>query len=40
MTFEGSLIDGTIGVAQYGFMGIYADEDIARVEIIQGRRHS
>jgi hypothetical protein len=33
VTFEGSLIDGSIANAQYGFMGVYADEDIARLEI-------
>ncbi len=33
VSLEGSLIDGTIGVADYGFMGVWADEDIARVEI-------
>ena len=35
VTFEGAFIDGTIGVADYGFMGIYADEDIAGVRIIK-----
>jgi len=33
VTFEGSLIDGSFANAQYGFMGIYADEDIARLVI-------
>jgi hypothetical protein len=33
VSLEGSLIDGTLGSADYGFMGLYADEDIARVEI-------
>ncbi len=33
VSLEGALIDGTIGVADYGFMGIWADEDIRRVDI-------
>lgn len=33
VTLEDELIDGTVGVADYGFVGIWADEDIARVEI-------
>ena len=33
VTFEGAMIDGTIGVADYGFMGIWASEDIASVDI-------
>jgi hypothetical protein len=34
VTFEGSLIDGSIANAQYGFMGIYyADDYITRLEI-------
>jgi hypothetical protein len=33
VTFEGDIIDGNTGVADYGFMGIYAGEDIASVEI-------
>jgi len=35
VSFEGALIDGTIGVADYGFMGIYADEDIVAVRIVK-----
>ncbi|MFA6135509.1 MAG: PEP-CTERM sorting domain-containing protein [Phycisphaerae bacterium] len=33
VSFQDALIDGTHGIAQYGFMGIYADQDIASVEI-------
>jgi hypothetical protein len=33
VTFDGSLIDGSIANAQYGFMGIYADQDIAKLQI-------
>lgn len=32
-TFAGGFIDGTIGVAQYGFMGIVSDQAIARVRV-------
>ena len=35
VTFEGALVDGHVGVADYGFMGIWAAENIARVEISQ-----
>ncbi|MCJ7544195.1 MAG: PEP-CTERM sorting domain-containing protein, partial [Phycisphaerae bacterium] len=35
VTFQGALVDGHVGVADYGFMGIWAAENIARVEISQ-----
>ena len=33
VTFEGSVIDGSVGPADYGFLGIVADEDIGSVRI-------
>ncbi len=33
VTFTGGLIDGTIGIADYGFMGIWATEDIAQLDV-------
>ncbi len=31
--FDGAAIDGTIGVADYGFLGIWAEQDITRIHI-------
>lgn len=33
VTFSGNAIDGTIGIAQYGFLGIAAEQDIYSVRI-------
>lgn len=35
MTFTGGLVDGTIGIATYGFMGITSTTPIAAVDIVK-----
>lgn len=36
VVFGGDIIDGRIGAADYGFMGIYSNEEIASVTIVTG----